>query len=121
MNASLLAKSGYSTATRSTRTAEAAEYDAFARITSALQKAETTVERVTALQRNRDLWSLLATDVAGKDNKLPPALRAQIFYLAEFTSKHTSKVLRDEAETDILVEINTSIMRGLRQQRDMVA
>lgn len=116
MNASLRAQSGYSATARSTRTPQAAEYDAFARITSALQKAETPPERVAALHRNRELWTLLASDVAGPENRLPVELRARLFYLYEFTAQHTSKVLRNEADPDILVEINTSIMRGLRQQ-----
>ncbi len=121
MNASLRAQSAYSMTARSTRTMQAIEYDAFARITSALQKAQTPSEQVMALHRNRELWTILAADVAGSENRLPAPLRAQIFYLAEFTSQHTSKVLRKQAKSDILVEINTSIMRGLRQQKDMDA
>jgi flagellar protein FlaF len=44
---------------------------------------------------------------------LPRALRAQIFYLAEFTRQHTSKVLRGDAEVTPLIDINTAIMQGL--------
>ena len=56
----------------------------------------------------------MAVDVANKDNELPEALRAQIFYLAEFTQLHSRKVLRREATVAPLVEINSSVMRGLR-------
>ncbi len=72
---------------------------------------------VQALHENRELWTLLATDVADKDNKLPAQLRAQIFYLAEFTNHHTRQVLAQDATADVLVEINTAVMRGLRQQK----
>jgi flagellar biosynthesis activator protein FlaF len=117
VNASLLARSAYGSSARTVRTAQSAEYDAISRITSALKAATSFPEKVQALYQNRSLWTLLATDVAGKDNGLPAELRARIFYLAEFTTAHTSRVLSGEAEIDALVEINTAIMAGLRQQQ----
>nr|WP_235971348.1 flagellar biosynthesis regulator FlaF [Palleronia pontilimi] len=111
-----MAQNAYSSPHSSVRTASTQEYDAIARITSALRSAETAPSRAAAIHRNRELWATLATDVATDGNGLPTELRAGIFYLAEFTRQHSSKVLNDEASPDILVEINTSIMRGLRQQ-----
>ena len=70
----------------------------------------------TAIHDNRRLWTLLAGDVADEGNTLPQGLRAQIFYLAEFTLHHSPKVLDGSASADVLVEINTAVMRGLRQQ-----
>ena len=101
------------------RTARGAEYDTFARITSALKAAITSAEKnfaglVAALHDNRRLWTIIAADVAEKDNGLPQALRAQIFYLAEFTMVHTSRVLGGNGSADVLVEVNTAVMRGLR-------
>lgn len=116
MNATLLARDAYGDSTRAIRTPKSVEYDAFSRITSAMKKAETFVQKVEAMDLNRRLWTILAADVAGKDNGLPIALRAEIFALAEFTDKHTSKVLRHEAEIDVLIEINATIMGGLRRQ-----
>jgi flagellar protein FlaF len=57
----------------------------------------------------------MAADVADSLNSLAPQLRAQIFYLAEFTELHSKKVLRGEATAEVLIEINTSILRGLNQ------
>ncbi len=116
VNSTLLAQNAYGSSARAVKTAQSAEYDAFSRITSALKAAATFPEKVQALTQNRSLWTLLASDVAGKGNGLPQQLRAQIFYLADFTNQHTSKVLRGDAESDVLIEINTSIMAGLRQQ-----
>ena len=45
---------------------------------------------------------------------LPPALRAQLFYLYEFTDQHSRKVLAGNASIEVLVDINTAVMRGLR-------
>lgn len=85
-----------------------------ARLRSAARKAKTDFPAfVQALQDNRRMWVILATDVADSDNGLTKELRAQIFYLAEFTDQHTAKVLRDKASVDALIEINTSVLRGL--------
>lgn len=69
---------------------------------------------VRALHDNRALWTALAADVAIGTNGLPRSLRAQIFYLAEFTVHHSRRVLAGEAGADVLVDINTAVMRGLR-------
>lgn len=73
-------------------------------------------ELAAALHENRRLWILLATSVADSENELPQSLRAQLFYLAEFTLQHSQKVLDGTASADVLIDINTSVMRGLRQE-----
>ena len=45
---------------------------------------------------------------------LPQPLRAQIFYLAEFTLQHSRKALTDGLPFAPLIDINTAMMRGLR-------
>ncbi|MGB0497875.1 MAG: flagellar biosynthesis regulator FlaF [Rubricella sp.] len=97
-------------------TPRAVEYEAFARVTAALGTAKSGpfAALATALHENRRLWDMLAADIAGDANELPVELRARIFYLAEFTRLQTGRILAGEAEPDILVEINTAIMRGLR-------
>jgi flagellar protein FlaF len=72
---------------------------------------------VEALHNNRKLWHVLANDVAGHGNEFPAELRAQIFYLAEFTDFHSAKALRNEVTIDALIEINTSMMRGLNTEQ----
>jgi flagellar protein FlaF len=103
------------------RSDRSVEYDTFARITAALRKAAEAAKQnysafAKALDDNRKLWTIIAADVADGGNLLPKQLRAQIFYLAEFTLTQTSRILRGEASADILLEINTMIMRGLRNQ-----
>lgn len=118
MNAFNMAKMAYSNSATPTKTPRGTEYDAFARITHRMKAAATDISKfnilVTALYENNKLWSILAADVSDKDNTLPKELRGQIFYLYQFTAQHTSKVLRDKASVDVLVDINTAIMRGLR-------
>lgn len=100
-----------------TRTARDTEYEILARVTHRMTTAKergTHPDLVNALHENRRLWLTLGTDVADPGNALPAQLRARLFYLYEFTETHTRKVLTGDASIDVLVEINTSIMRGLR-------
>ena len=118
MNASQLARRAYAPQTfplKSNRAIEAQIVgQVTARLRSAAKRAATDFPAfVQALQDNRRMWVILATDVADTDNGLTKELRAQIFYLAEFTQQHTAKVLRDKASVDALIEINTSVLRGL--------
>ncbi len=121
MNALDMARTAYSSSATPIRTQQSTEYDAFAQITrrmkaAAAEGAASFSSLVAALHDNRRLWTLLAADVADADNALPQPLRAQIFYLAEFSLQHGAKVLEGRASADALIEINTAIMRGLRQQ-----
>lgn len=109
----------YASPTAPIRTERGAEYDAFARITRDLRRAaaEKTVgfgAFATAIHRNRELWTILAANVADDANGLPGDLRARLFYLAEFTQHQSRRVLNGDAGIDILVEINTAVMQGLR-------
>lgn len=120
MNAFDRAKTAYSSPDAPTRTMRGSEYDAFARLTHRLKAADTQAKRdyaalVKALHDNRALWSVLAADVADPDNGLPLHLRQQIYSLARFTDKHTSRVLAGAASAETLIAINTAIMRGLRK------
>lgn len=119
MNAQLTAQRAYAQTAGPIRTPRGLEYEAFARITHRLKSASESGAMgplATAIHQNRQLWTLLATDVADPGNGLPDDLRARIFYLAEFTDHHSRKVLRQQANAQPLLDINTSIMRGLRQQ-----
>ena len=118
MNALDQARSAYAATAAPLRTPRATEYEAFARITARIRKAaeggrHSFPALAAALTDNRQLWTLLAAEVADGGNALPPPLRAQIFYLAEFTDHQTRKVLKGEARADVLVEINAAVMRGL--------
>lgn len=119
MNVQLTAQRAYAQNAAPVRTPRGIEYDAFARITHRLKSAADagqTSPLAAAIHDNRRLWTLLATQVAEDANGLSPDLRARIFYLAEFTSQHSRKVLRGQASPTALIDINTAIMRGLRQQ-----
>ncbi|MFN4170933.1 MAG: flagellar biosynthesis regulator FlaF [Pseudorhodobacter sp.] len=101
------------------RNSRTIEYDLFARVTRRLTLASRAREAdfpalVAALHENDRLWRTLAVDVADPGNALPASLRAQLFYLHEFTAAHSRKVVEEGAFVDVLIDINTAIMRGLR-------
>ncbi|WP_397541815.1 flagellar biosynthesis regulator FlaF [Roseovarius salis] len=119
MNATQQAHNAYGANAHPVRTPRGTEYDAFARITSRLKSAggrQGTDMRVlaAAVHDNRRLWALLAADAAADGNRLPGPLRAQIISIAEFTRRHSALVLRRQASVAPLLEVNTAIMRGLR-------
>lgn len=117
MNASLKAQQAYAPTVTPIRSTRRIEYDVIARITFRLK---TAIEDgkfgplVEALDENRNLWRILAIDVADDNNALPNDLRARIFYLAEFTNHHTSKVIRRQENAIPLLEVNMAILRGLK-------
>lgn len=116
MNATSLAQTAYAAAAP-VRTARGSEYAAFEQITSRLARATDPATpmtlRAAALHDNRRLWTTLATDIASPDNALPQALRAQLFYLAEFSLLQSRAALKDPAALAGLIDINRAVMRGL--------
>lgn len=118
MTSSYLAQSAYNPVRSAVKTERGTEHAAFERVTAQLFRADRPgakmAERAAALHHNRQLWTLMAASVADADNALPKALRAQIFYLAEFTLQHSRKALSGGVSVAPLIEINTAVMRGLR-------
>lgn len=118
MNAVNLAKRAYESRANPVRTPRGTEYALIARVTQNLKSAADAgpggvAALARALHENRRLWVTLAVDVADRENGLPEALRAQLFYLHKFVVAQSRKILQGEAAVDSLVEINTAVMRGL--------
>jgi flagellar protein FlaF len=114
----LQAQTAYGRNSRAIKTPRDTEYDAIAQITRRMKAADGKAERFSdlaaALHENRRLWTILSADVAHPDNPLPQDLKARLFYLAEFTDAHSSRVLQKQTSAAPLIEINTAVMRGLR-------
>jgi flagellar protein FlaF len=94
------------------------EYRAFGMATARLVRAKEEGRAnlgalAEALDVNRRLWSVLSADCGVEGNRLPPQMRASIISLSLWVSRHSSAVLRADAEIDDLIEVNRSIMEGL--------
>lgn len=115
------ARAAYSRPEAPQRNPRDLEYDLLARATKALSLAARGTPRnypalVAALDENQRLWSALAADVAEPGNCLPAQLRAQLFYLYEFTAQHSQAIRDKDASVEVLIDINSAVMRGLRGQ-----
>ncbi|KJZ21263.1 flagellar biosynthesis regulator FlaF [Loktanella sp. S4079] len=118
MNAIEQARQAYAPTQVSIKTERSVEAQLFSQVTARLRAAMTSkadgFSRIaSAVHENRRMWATMAADVASEHNGLPRELRAQLFYLAEFTNLHSARVLRKEADLDTLIEINTAVLRGL--------
>lgn len=100
-----------------TRTPRDTEYDAFARVTRLLRKAaanDSRLEIIEAVDRNNRLWTILASDLISEENKLPDDAKAGLLSLADFSLRHGRAVMFHKHSTDVLIDINLSVMKGLR-------
>lgn len=117
MTATLLAQNAYAAGRTPVRTPRGTEYALFEIVTARLARAADPsapmTQRAAALHDNRQLWTTLATDVATDGNGLPQKLRAQLFYLAEFSLLKSSAALRDPSAITALIDVNRAVMRGL--------
>ena len=114
MNATLRAQNAYAPNRPDIQTPRAIEARVMTQITARLARKTADFPTLAkAVHDNRMMWSALAIDVADAGNTLPASVRAQIFYLAEFTDLHSRKFLRGEADLSALIDINTAVIRGL--------
>jgi len=119
VSATTMAQRAYAPGKGAIRSAKSIEFEVIARITHRLKRAIQSGDKrqlIEALHENRTLWTTLAADVAAEGNQLPSDLRARLFYLAEFTVEQTRKVLRDEANAVVLLEVNAAILGGLQME-----
>ena len=100
------------------------EIQLFSSITSRLKKMQEgqsyiTGDHAQALTDNVKLWTLLMLDLLSPSNPYPVDLKSSLISLAEFTRSHTQKIYQKEGDVDVLVDINTAILNGLIQARDL--
>jgi flagellar protein FlaF len=111
----------YKTAAERAESPRETEYRLFGEVTRALMAAAAAdtsdvKTRIAALDWNRRLWSALAADCSSDGNALPSGVRAQIITLSLWVNRHTSAVMRNQESFQPLIDVNRSIMQGLRAQ-----
>jgi flagellar protein FlaF len=103
------------------------EYALFRQITDALEAvAESTdfapAAWADALNRNQQLWTILAADLLSPGNALPDDLKRSLLYLSEFVRRTSLNVLAGQDGLHDLIEVNRTVMAGLpRSPFDNVA
>lgn len=118
MNLHTSARSAYASAAP-IRTGRDTEYAVFARVTHRMKSVDeedksSFGQLAHAVTDNQRLWGTLAEDLMHEGNALPLPLKAQLVGLSEFVRKHSLRILEGKASVAPLIDINTSIMRGLR-------
>ena len=116
MLANSYAHRAYSGAGAAAKTERSGEYDTLARVTAQLKAASSGDDyksHVAALDKNRRMWATISASVADEENRLPAELKASLFYLAEFTTEQTRRVLQNGDSSEPLIETNLAVMRGL--------
>lgn len=114
----MLAKRAYAPNRNGTRTTKSSEFEVIAHISHRLKRAILSNDKtdlIKALYDNRILWNTLAADVCSPENGLDKELRARIFYLSEFVTKHSRLVIAGTARANVLLEINAAILAGLKE------
>ena len=124
MSTNPAASTGYKSAP--VRTERGTEYAVFAQVTHSLKSIDETEKTefpriAAAVCDNQRLWSVLSEDLMQETNSLPVSLRAQLISLAEFVRQQSMLVLAGKASILPLIDINTSIMRGLRGEGEAPA
>lgn len=122
MTSHALAASAYSGVARTLGTPRDVEYQALQRITAMLTAATqpgAAFARVAeAIHMNNRLWTMLSNDLAADSNGLSEDLRVRLLGLATFARRQGRDVLTKKKAVEDgladLIEINTSIMRGLK-------
>ncbi|MEM9841615.1 MAG: flagellar biosynthesis regulator FlaF [Pseudomonadota bacterium] len=114
-----LAEKAYGEVRNRTADNKSLEHALFRQITDSLIGAENLEKTdpaawADALNRNLELWTLLTTDLLNPDNRLPDALRKSLLELSVFVRRTNMQVLSGDAQITDLIEINESIMQGLK-------
>jgi flagellar protein FlaF len=119
------AGAAYKAIIRRTESARDIEHRVFVQVTAAMQEAATPdthfTKRIQAAHDNRQLWQTLACDLADGDNALPAELRAKLISLAIWVVGETTRVIRNGASLQALIDVNSSIMQGLQGAAKKVA
>lgn len=75
---------------------------------------------IDVLHWNRRIWAALADDCSSPTNALPDETRAQVISLSLFVHRTTSQVMRNEADIEVLIDLNRTMMQGLSGQPEAV-
>jgi flagellar biosynthesis activator protein FlaF len=119
MDVAAQAANGYRAVQLQTQSARSIEAKLFAEITAALVRAQRAGkpgfrDLVAALHRNRTLWDALLADLAQEANALPTPLKGQLIQLGHFVRQFTVRLLKGEDDVQVLIDINSAILEGLR-------
>lgn len=117
MYANTMAVAAYGQRQNALKPVREQEWEALARTTQMLRHArdgEDSLEKARALSTQYRLWRIFLTDLADNGNALPLELRKQLIAIGSVVLQEAEYKVGHKADFDFLIEINESIMEGLR-------
>ena len=96
--------------------ARGTEIAAFSRVNRELATAADPAQRIRAIGRNHDLWSLLIKDLAQSGNRLPDDLRTSLIELAAWSMRYSILANLTGVPVQPLIDVNANILEGLKAQ-----
>jgi|SRR5690606_9174521 len=72
---------------------------------------------ISALHRNREMWSAFSAACGAPGNALPAELRAGIISLALWVDRFTSDVVAGREPIDELIAVNRLLLEGLAPEK----
>lgn len=90
------------------------EAAAFEFVNRSLRSTGTDKDRVTALSRNRKLWSLLLTDLGMTNNTLPPVLKQDLVSVGSWSIDYSIRAMLQGLDLQPLIAINQDMIDALR-------
>ncbi|MGA1341739.1 MAG: flagellar biosynthesis regulator FlaF [Hyphomonas sp.] len=114
----VLAMKAYGEVAKRTASDRQLEFALFMQITTALENLAapgrvSLSDWADAINRNQQLWTILAADLMLPTNALPDDLKRRLLILSEFVRRTSLKVLAGEEDVSGLIEVNKAIMAGL--------
>ena len=106
----------YREASRQALPARETEIAAFGAVNRMMEHAGDEPERIRALGKNHDLWSILVKDLALEGNMLPEPVKAQLLSLGLWSMRYSTLAILHKLPAEPLVEINRNIAEGLALQ-----
>ena len=106
----------YRQASRQALPARETEIAAFGAVNRMIEDAKDEADRIRALGKNHDLWSILVKDLALEGNKLPEPIKAQLIGLGLWSMRYSTLAMLKKLSAEPLLEINRNIAEGLALQ-----
>jgi len=93
------------------------EIIAFGLCNSRLARATTSGERVAALHKTHELWSILFRDLSSNNNQLPAQLRSDLIGLGMWAMQYSVAAMSSDLALQPLIDVNRNVADGLRAQQ----
>lgn len=95
----------------SARETEAA---AFVFVNRLLEQASDSGDRIKALAKNQELWSMLMKDIGSSNNALPEILKKDLATVGLLAIRTSIAAMSDTRSLTSLMELNRDMIEGLR-------